>query len=76
MQGCCDPSASRPLKAARPSSGAFLELLGEFGPDALLLELRKVLDEDLAAQMIHLVLQANRQQALRLERERIRGTVS
>ena len=47
------------------------QLLGELRADALLLELRQVLDEHLALQVIHLVLDAHREQALRLERERL-----
>ena len=47
------------------------QLLGELGADALLLELRQVLDEHLALQVIHLVLDADREQALRFEREGI-----
>jgi hypothetical protein len=43
--------------------------LASFGADALLLELRKMLDEDLALEVIHLVLDAHREQALRFERE-------
>src|SRR6185503_12119081 len=45
------------------------QLLGELRADALLLELRQVLDEDLALEVIHLVLDAHREQPLRLEGE-------
>src|SRR5688572_5687621 len=57
------------------ASGASTQLLGELDADALLLERREVLDEDLAAQMIHLVLNANRQQSLGLHRQRIAARV-
>src|SRR5262245_31599747 len=50
-------------------SGCLAQLLGELRADALLLELRQVLDENLALQMVHLVLDADGEQPLRLERE-------
>src|SRR5688572_23128667 len=58
-----------PAKTRRRSakSGRLAQLLGELGANALLLELRQVLDEHLALQMIHLVLDANRQESLRLQ---------
>ena len=49
---------------------ALAPLLVELAPDALALELGKVVDEQLAFEMIHLVLQAHRQQALELPLER------
>src|SRR4051812_23355898 len=55
----------------RNASGGLAQLLGEPSADALLLELRQVFDENLALQMIHLVLDAHGEQALRLEREDI-----
>src|SRR5712671_1272961 len=63
------PAKIRRRNAGR--SGRLAQLLGELRAHALLLELRQVLDEDLALQMIHLVLNANREQALRLERKRV-----
>src|SRR5437868_6693396 len=55
----------------RNASGGLAQLLGELCADALLLELRQMFDEDLALQMIHLVLDTHGEQALRLERERV-----
>src|SRR5687768_10982918 len=49
------PAKTRRRKAR---SGRLAQLLRELGADALLLELRQVLDEDLALQMIHFVLNA------------------
>src|SRR5574341_1242220 len=63
------PAKTRRRKAFR--SGGLAQLLGELRADALLLQLREVLDEHLALQVIHLVLDAHSEQALRLERERI-----
>src|SRR6185295_4922195 len=60
------PAKTRRRKA---QSGALAQLLGKLGADALLLELRQVLDEDLALQMIHFMLDAHGEQALRLQRE-------
>src|SRR5207247_10197773 len=60
------PAKTRRRKAR---SGGLAQLLCELGADALLLELRQVLDEHLALQMIHLVLDANGKQALRFKRE-------
>src|SRR4051812_26663048 len=62
-----------PAKARRrkKASGRLAQLLGEASADALLLELRQMLDEDLALQVIHLVLDAHREQPLRLEGEGI-----
>src|SRR5436190_23909885 len=53
------------------ASGASTQLLGELDADALLLERREVFDEDLAAQVIHFVLDADRQQTLRFHRQGI-----
>src|SRR5882672_8693647 len=67
-------NAGVPAKIRRRNadgSGGLAQLLGELGADALLLQLREMLDEDLALQMIHLVLDAYGKQTLRLERERI-----
>src|ERR687888_1739876 len=51
--------AGVPAKIRRRSaSGGLAQLLGELGADALLLELRQMFDEDLALQMVHLVLDA------------------
>src|SRR6266850_6646844 len=61
------PAKTRRRKAGR--SGRLAQLLGELGADALLLELRKVFDEHLALEVVHLVLNAHREQALRFERE-------
>src|SRR5262245_12045851 len=52
-------------------SGCLAQLLRELRADALLLELRQVLDEHLALQVIHLMLNANGDQALRLQRKGI-----
>src|SRR6185503_14230441 len=60
------PAKTRRRKA---QSGGLAQLLGELGADALLLELRQVLDEDLALQMIHFMLDAHGEQALGLQRE-------
>src|SRR6267142_554792 len=62
------PAKTRRRKAR---SGGLAQLLRELGADALLLELRQVLDKHLALQMIHLVLDANGKQALRFKRERV-----
>ncbi len=63
-------AAAAPASVSRappPSSlSALPELLGQSCANALLLELRKVLDEDLTLQVVHLVLDAYRQQTLRL----------
>src|SRR3954469_121719 len=80
---CPDPrswASARSAKAGVPakirrrnaerSSGLAL-LLGELRADALLLQLRQMLDENLALQMIHLVLDAHGEQALCLEGKRI-----
>src|SRR5438552_2403813 len=79
----CRPSSSASARSANAGvpakirrrnadgSGGLAQLLSELGADALLLQLRQMLDEDLALQMIHLVLDAYGKQALRLERERI-----
>src|SRR5690349_16097316 len=48
------PAKIRRRNAER--SGGLAQLLGELCADALLLQLREVLDEDLALQVIHLVL--------------------
>src|SRR5690606_10510750 len=55
----------------RGRSGRLAQLLREPRADPLLLELRKVLDEHLALQVIQLVLDADREQALRFEGERV-----
>src|ERR1044071_666111 len=60
------PAKTRRRKAR---SGCLAQLLGQLGANALLLELRQVLDEHLALQVIHLVLDADREQPLSLERE-------
>src|SRR5688572_23316493 len=77
----CSASSSRasarsansgvPAKTRRRKerSGRLAQLLCELGANALLLELRQVLDEDLAFKVIHLVLDANREQPLRLQGE-------
>src|SRR5256885_1441030 len=62
------PAKTRRRKAR---SGRLAQLLGQLGANALLLELRQVLDEDLALQMIHFMLDADREQPLRFQRERI-----
>src|SRR5512138_1730282 len=61
------PAKIRRRNAER--SGGLAQLLGELGADALLLQLRQMLDEDLALQVIHFVLDAHCKQPLRLERE-------
>src|SRR5438552_11353382 len=60
------PAKTRRRKAR---SGGLAQLLRQLGADALLLQLRQVLDEHLALQVIHLVLDAHGEQTLRLERE-------
>src|SRR5574341_284270 len=55
----------------RKALGGLAQLLRELGAHSLLLELRQILDEHLALQVIHLVLDAHREQALRLEGERV-----
>src|ERR1044072_7146724 len=60
------PAKTRRRKAR---SGCLAQLLGQLCANALLLELRQVLDEHLALQVIHLVLDADREQPLSLERE-------
>src|SRR5687768_17707909 len=62
-----------PAKTRRRSagSGRLAQLLGELGADALLLELRQMLDEHLALQVVHLVLDAHGEKTLRLQGERI-----
>src|SRR5687768_5214122 len=62
------PAKTRRRKAR---SGRLAQLLGELGANALLLELRQVLDEDLTLQMVHLVLDAHREQPLRFQRKRV-----
>ena len=51
------------------------QLLRELRAYALLLELGEILDEDLALQVVHLVLDAHGEQALRLERERVAALI-
>src|SRR5574341_1980026 len=63
------PAKTRRRKAFR--SGGLAQLLGELRADALLLQLREVLDEHLALQVIHLVLDAHSEQSLGFQRERI-----
>ena len=46
-------------------------MLSQLGEDALLLEPRQILDEDLAVEVIDLVLYTYREQTLGLERERL-----
>src|SRR5690348_2456916 len=79
------PASSRPLSACSAKcgvpakirrrnaerSGGLSQLLRQLGADALLLQLRQVLDEHLALQVIHLVLDADREQTLCFERKRI-----
>src|SRR5689334_17451381 len=60
------PAKTRRRKAR---SGRLAQLLGELGANALLLQLRQMLDEHLALQVIHLVLDADREQSLRFKRE-------
>src|SRR5574341_2581221 len=62
------PAKTRRRKVLR--SGRLAQLLGELRADALLLQLRQVLDEHLALQVIHLVLNAHGEQSLGFERER------
>ena len=52
-------------------SGCLAQLFRELRAGALLLELRQVLDEHLAFQVIHLVLNADGEQPLRLQRKGI-----
>src|SRR6185369_12313690 len=75
------PASSSALNARAANSGvpaktrrrkelrALAKLLGKPRADALLLELRQALDEHLALEMIHLVLDADRQQPLGFERK-------
>ena len=75
--GTSKPAARIAASAARAKSGVPAKrlsrgdprLLGELVLDARLLQLRQVLDEDLALQVIHLVLDADRQQILGLDFE-------
>src|SRR5262245_13409635 len=62
------PAKTRRRKAR---SGGLAQLLGELCANPLLLQLRQVLDEDLAFEVVHLVLDADRQKALRLQGERV-----
>src|SRR5262245_38171110 len=68
-----DANSGVPAKTRRrkAGSGRLAKLLRQLGADALLLQLREVLDEHLALQVIHLVLDADREQPLGLERERL-----
>src|SRR4051794_19752596 len=61
------PAKTRRRKAR---SGGLAQLLGESRPNPLLLQLREVLNEHLALQMVQLVLDTNRKQPLSLEGER------
>src|ERR1041385_4972805 len=61
------PAKIRRRNAER--SGGLAQLLGELGADALLLQLREVLDKDLALQVIHFVLNAHGEQTLCFQRE-------
>src|SRR5919197_3534220 len=62
-----------PAKARRRQgrSGEFAQLLCELRANALLLERRKMFDENLALQMVHLVLDAHGEQSLRLQGESV-----
>src|SRR5687767_11085659 len=68
-----DAKAGVPAKTTRKATGApsgslALALL-ELGADAVLLEIRQQFHEDLPAEVVHLVLDAGRQHARRVERE-------
>src|SRR5262245_21018278 len=69
----CAAKSGVPAKTRRRKTTLrrLAQLLGELGADALLLELREMLDEYLALQVIHLVLDADRQQPLGFQRERL-----
>src|SRR4051812_49205304 len=58
------------IRRRKARSGALAQLLGEARADALLLQLREVLDEYLALEVVELMLDANRQQSLCLQGER------
>src|SRR5437588_3384472 len=66
---CGVPAKIRRRDAER--SGGLAQLLRQLGANALLLQLREVLDEHFAFQVIHLMLDAHGEQALRLEGERV-----
>src|SRR5258708_26903691 len=61
-------TTSRP--GPNPASGRFAELFLKFRLDALLLEARQIVDENLALEMIHFVLDADREDLLCDERKR------
>ena len=63
------------MRASAPLSPRARCFLCSFGLDAGALERRQVLDEDLAEQMVHLVLDAHGEQALGVELERLAALV-
>ena len=54
----------------RRGSGRLAELFLKFRLDALLLQARKIVDENFALEMIYFVLDADREEFLCVERER------
>src|SRR5581483_3081444 len=68
----CAAKGGVPAKARRrdASLGGLAQLLRQPRADALLLELGEMLDEHLAFQVVELMLDADRKQPLRLQRER------
>ncbi len=63
-------SSSNESAGPNPASGRFAELFLKFRLDALLLEARQIVDENLALEMIHFVLDADREKLLCDERKR------
>src|SRR5258708_16530152 len=58
-------------RLSNAASGGFAELFLKLGLDALLLEARQIVDEDFALEVIHLVLDANREELVCDEGERL-----
>ena len=57
-------SSNNESAGSQPASGRLAELFLKFRLDALLLEARQIVDENLALKMIHFVLDADREELL------------
>src|SRR6266581_3599419 len=62
-----NPAPITNRQGPNPASGRLAELFLKFRLDALLLEARQIVDENLALKMIHFVLDADREEFLRDE---------
>ena len=67
---CPNPAPITNRQGPNPASSRLAELFLKFGLDALLLQARKIVDKNLALEMIHFVLDTDSQELLRDERKR------